>query len=143
MKKSFEITKKQLVEAFRRYNQAVLQNPEAFGTLDDSENCAKLQAEALISYLPLRVFKFYTKDELFYMYSGRDEEEALENLTDSLCHTLIVSSVKEIPESKWNEKIVKVYEANDIEKKTFMISIHEAMSLDAPQLLATNDTSIL
>lgn len=54
MEETFEFTEKQLIEAMRIYNSEFLANPESFYTLeeiDDSEDCAKLQAQKILSIL--------------------------------------------------------------------------------------------
>lgn len=51
MEEVFEVTKSQLTEAFRLYNIEVLENPEQFGEIEDSEESARLQAEKILSIL--------------------------------------------------------------------------------------------
>ena len=53
MNEKFEFTKEELVEAFKLYNTDALDNPDNYGHIDKTEDCAMKQAEMLISFLPI------------------------------------------------------------------------------------------
>jgi len=46
-----KFTKEQLIEAFKIYNNQVIDNPNDFGTIDSTEQTAESQAETLIAIL--------------------------------------------------------------------------------------------
>jgi len=87
----------------------------------------------------MKVFKFHS-DDLYYAYSGRDEQEAKETLENEL-GDIEIDEVEEIPESKWDEKIITSWEDNDTENEPFMLSIRDVMSENHPQMIFTNDMS--
>lgn len=46
------VKKKDLVEAFRKWNIDAAQRPEKFTEIDETEDCAERQINCLLSYLP-------------------------------------------------------------------------------------------
>jgi hypothetical protein len=86
----------------------------------------------------MKVFKFNSGD-LHYAYSGETEDEAKEQLFEDFGE-MTVDSVEEIPESKWDEKIINIWEDNDFEKEPYQVSIREIIS-NSPTLIFTNDMS--
>ena len=52
-----EIGQERLTEAFHNWNKDNAKNPEGFLKTDDSEECAKSQAETLTEYLDKIPFK--------------------------------------------------------------------------------------
>tara|TARA_R110002020_G_scaffold475112_1_gene708605 strand:+ start:3578 stop:3853 length:276 start_codon:yes stop_codon:yes gene_type:complete len=50
MKITFE--RKHLVEAFQKYNKEMLENPEEFGEIENTVECAESQADFLIGLIP-------------------------------------------------------------------------------------------
>lgn len=87
----------------------------------------------------MKVFKFNC-GEFYYAYSGENEQAAREALIEEQSPNMI-GSVEEIPEEKWDEKIISMYEDNDRTKEPFKISIREAMIGDTPELIFSNDTA--
>ena len=49
--KKIEATKKQLVTAFKLWNDDYLKGPENFEDITDAKGCAEIQADVLIGYL--------------------------------------------------------------------------------------------
>jgi hypothetical protein len=86
----------------------------------------------------LKAYQFFSND-YFYAYSGETEEEAKKQLFEEFGE-MDIDKVDEIPESKWDDKIINIYEDNDFSKKPFKESIRSVIS-NEPQLLFTNDDS--
>lgn len=87
----------------------------------------------------MKVFKFYSED-LYYAYSGNNEEEAKETLFDEFGE-MKIDKVEEIPESEWHIKNIHIWEDNDFETEPYLESIRDIMYGDASQLIFTNDIS--
>jgi len=85
----------------------------------------------------MKVFKF-TSGDVYYGYSGHDENEAKEAMFDDMGETSI-DSVEEIPESEWDKKVISMWEDNDFETEPYKVSIRENMIGETPILLFTND----
>lgn len=85
----------------------------------------------------MKVFKIHS-NELYYAISANSEEEAKVYLFDSV-GKMPIDKIEEIPESKWDEKIIQVYEDNNTENDCFYISIREAMD-NEPMIVYTNDS---
>lgn len=85
----------------------------------------------------MKVFKFFV-GEFFYACAAKTIEEAYSILCESI-GKVEVDSVQGIPESKWDEKSIKIHECNDFDTETYFISIREAIVGDDPQLIFTND----
>jgi len=85
----------------------------------------------------MKAFKFTTGD-IYYGYSGHDENEAKEVMFEDMGETDI-NTVEEIPESEWDNKFIAVYEDNDLEQEPIYLSIRESLSGETPILLFTND----
>lgn len=51
MEGKIEITHSELAEALAAYNKDAIENPENFGPLEDTQEAAELQADALLGYL--------------------------------------------------------------------------------------------
>ena len=86
----------------------------------------------------MKVFKFYS-DDFFYAYSGETEEEAKQALVEDM-GDIGIDNVEEIPESQWDEKIIKEWEDNDFEKELMMLSIRDIIG-DTSGMIFTNDYS--
>ena len=87
----------------------------------------------------MKAFKFTSKeDNLFWAFSGKDEEEAKQTLID-YHGEVVIDDVEEIPESQWDEKMINMWVDNDLDTEPFKISIREAMLGDMPTELFTND----
>lgn len=87
----------------------------------------------------MKVFKFIS-GELYYAYSGHDENEAKETLFDEF-GKMNIDSVEEIPECKWDEKNISTWEDNDLETKPYKVSIRDNMIDETSVLIFTNDFS--
>ncbi len=87
----------------------------------------------------MKVYKFYS-DECFYAVSGNTENEAKEHLFDC-AGEMIIDKSEEIPESKWDEKIIEMYEGNDTDGVQFFVSIREELQ-NEPTLIFTNDNNL-
>jgi len=87
----------------------------------------------------MKVFKFYS-EKYYYAYSGKTQEEAKECLFGQMGE-MAIDKVEEIPESKWDEEIINIWEDNDFEKKPYKESIRNQMFGDEPQMIFTNDMS--
>ena len=44
-------TKTELIEAMNSYNLAILENPDGYGEIENTKECAKIQVENLIEHL--------------------------------------------------------------------------------------------
>lgn len=86
----------------------------------------------------MKVFKF-TSGEFYYAYSGETEEEAMETLLWDHGE-MKIDSVEEIPESKWDEKVINIWEDNNFETEPYQVSIREVLS-NQPSMIFTNDMS--
>ena len=85
----------------------------------------------------MKVFKFYSGD-YYYAYSGHDENEARQTLFDDIGE-IEIDKVEEIPESKWDKKVVSTWEDNDLEKEPYKVSIRDNMMGEIPTQVFTND----
>ena len=85
----------------------------------------------------MKVFRFYS-NKLLYVFSGNTEETAKECLFEQFGE-MIIDKVEEILEDQWDNKMINIWEDNDLSKKPFKVSIRELMSKDTPQLIYTND----
>lgn len=85
----------------------------------------------------MKVFKFYSGD-YYYACSGHDEDEAKQTLIDEL-EEMEIDEVEEIPESKWDEKLIWMWEDNDEENEPYKVSIRENMIGEIPSQIFTND----
>ena len=86
----------------------------------------------------MKVFKFYC-DEFHYVFAAETKELAIEEFKEQTGD--LWDSIEEIPESKWDEKIISIYEDNDLEKETWKTSIRDIICGNEPQLVCTNDDS--
>jgi hypothetical protein len=87
----------------------------------------------------MKVFEFHS-GEKYYAYSGDTEQKAKNQLFEEIGE-MEIDKVKEIPESKWDEKIINSWEDNDFEKEPEKLSIRESIVGDYPQMVYTNDFS--
>lgn len=85
----------------------------------------------------MKVFRFNC-GELYYVYSGNNQEEAREALMEEQSPKM-VGGVEEIPEDQWDEKRISMWEDNDYTKTPYKVSIRDLMIGSEPQLLFTND----
>lgn len=89
----------------------------------------------------MKVFKIFPddcQDGVFYAFSGKDENEAINAFLEMHGETKI-NSVQEIPKEEWDNHIIKVYEDNDTENAPFKLSINECLEGDEPTFIYTND----
>lgn len=85
----------------------------------------------------MKVFEF--KSEGFRCaFSGRNEVEASEALFEAT-GGMDIDEVKEIPESEWDEKRIKMHENDDPETKPYYVSIRDILHEDAPMMIYSND----
>lgn len=87
----------------------------------------------------MKVFKLFA-DDLFWGYSGKDQEEAKAQLFDDVGE-MEIDKIEEVPESEWDDESISIWEDNDLSKEPFQTSIREQMNGDYPQQLFTNDVS--
>ena len=85
----------------------------------------------------MKVFKFNC-GQYYYVYSACTEQEAKEKLIEDF-NPVMIGRVEEIPEEMWDEKIITVYEDNDLSKEPFKLSIRESIYEDGCGLMYTND----
>jgi hypothetical protein len=86
----------------------------------------------------MKVFKIYSED-YYYAYSSETEEDAVKLFIEEQ-GDLFIDKIEEIPESKWDEKVINVWEDNDFDTEPWQVSIREEIS-KTPQLIFTNDYS--
>lgn len=86
----------------------------------------------------MKVFKF-TSGDYYYAYSGNTEEEAREKLFDEVGE-MDIDEVEEIQEERWDDRVIAIYEDNDMETEPFYTTIREVIC-DTPGMIFTNDLS--
>lgn len=89
----------------------------------------------------LKVFLFINDGYEYAICAGSIEEARdyyLENFDGNPD-----DSVEEIPQSKWDEKFIKEYEDNDLEKVPTLISIRDSISGSYPHLIYSTDQSLI
>jgi hypothetical protein len=89
----------------------------------------------------MKVFKFFSKENV-YAIAASSQILAEEYLKDDM-NIESFDKVEDVPQDKWDEKIIEMYEDNDREKEQFYISIREAICGDEPQIIFTNDSDCL
>lgn len=89
----------------------------------------------------MRVFKFQA-DGYQFAVGAKTQEDAKAHL-DELTTCLEEPTVTEIPESGWDDRLIAMHEDNDWETTPFYMSIREIMCGEEPQLLFTNDPSLM
>ena len=89
----------------------------------------------------MKVIKFYA-GEYFYAVAALTDEEAEAYLFEC-AGEMDIDKAEEIPESDWDEKIIEMYEDNDTESAQFFVSIREEICGTHPQLIFTNDISLI
>ncbi|WP_163321655.1 hypothetical protein [Draconibacterium mangrovi] len=89
----------------------------------------------------MKVFKFKS-DDYEYAISGKNEAEAKEAFSEFVGDREI-ESTEEIPESKWDEKFITMYEDNDRENEPFKVSIRDEMMGDSPTFIYSNDPDFM
>ena len=90
-----------------------------------------------------RVFELKI-DGYIYAINGKNELNAIENLSELIdANFKDIEAVKEIPESEWDKKTIKMHEDNDKDNKPFYISIREELNYAYPSIIYTNDPSYL
>lgn len=72
-----------------------------------------------------------------YDYSAESIEEGLEAFKDEM--GMDPESWEEIPEEKWDERLIQCYGDNDTTNEPFQMTIREAAMSGAPQMIFTND----
>ena len=86
------------------------------------------------------VIKFYC-GELYYAFAAQTKELATSAFQEQVDENY--TSCEEIPEEKWDEKFITIYEDNDISKETWKESIREAICGKEPQMIFTNDDTFI
>jgi len=89
----------------------------------------------------MKVFKF-NSEGYTYAVAALTKIAATAHIIDSGCVTKL-DSVEEIPESEWDKKTITTYEDNDSENEPSLISIRDVICGEEPQLVYTNDHSII
>lgn len=89
----------------------------------------------------MKVFKFYSED-YYYAVAAETEQKANDYLFDYV-GIMPIDEVIEIPESQWDRKMIEMYEDNDIEKERFLVSIRDEICGEEPQIVYTNDRSLI
>lgn len=84
----------------------------------------------------MKVFKIFY-GPLFYAYAAETQELAVTKFFDEIGN--VYTSCDEIPESEWDEKIIKIWVGNGFEKKPFKVSIRESIVGTGPQQIFSND----
>jgi hypothetical protein len=85
----------------------------------------------------MRVFLF-NSDDLYWAVSGQDREQAKNYLFDFVGE-MKITKIEEIPESKWDDKTINIWEDNDLETEPFKVSIREELFNNEPSIIYTND----
>jgi hypothetical protein len=88
----------------------------------------------------MKAFKFY-KEKMVYCYAAETKELALNCFKED--NGSDYDKVEEILETEWDKKSIDVYEDNDFDKKPFKTSIRESMYGTSPQLIYSNDFSLI
>jgi len=88
----------------------------------------------------VQVFKFI-KGDYYYVIAAKYIEEASKLYKKEV--DIHYDGAKSIPESEFDEKTIVVYENNDTSKKYFLVSIRDLIAGTEPQLLYTNDRSLI
>ena len=86
----------------------------------------------------MKVFKFYC-GEMYYAFAAETKELAIDQFIEETGDEFTVC--EEIPESEWDNKIISVWEDNNLSKKPYKQSIRETICGTEPQMIFTNDTS--
>lgn len=90
--------------------------------------------------ITLKCFRIYS-DEFEYLVAAYNGTQALSFLKNE--HEVNAKKILEVPESEWNEKIIKIWEDNDFSKKPFKVSIRESIIGDDIQMLSSTDFSLI
>lgn len=77
-----------------------------------------------------------------YAYAAKTFEEARQALAECLGE-VIIDRQEEIPSDEWDKKFITIHEDNDLEAEAFQVSILDLMAGEEPQLLFTNDWSLI
>ena len=85
----------------------------------------------------IRVFKF-TSNDLYWAVSGHDQDDA-KNYLFEVVGEMNITKIEEIPESKWDDKTINIWEDNDLETESFKVSIREELQGEDPSIIYTND----
>lgn len=88
----------------------------------------------------MKVFKFHSGG-YEYAIAAKDSSLAQSKFYEEVYETDFEFS--EIHESKWDEKNIKMYEDNNMDLEPYHVSIRELIVGDEPQLIYTNDISII
>ena len=89
----------------------------------------------------MKVFKI-TVDKFYYAIYAENKTEAIAYLIEQI-GDFEDEVIEEISESEWDEKIINIWEDNDTSKQPFKVSIREEICGNEPQLLYTNDYSLI
>lgn len=88
----------------------------------------------------MKVFKFYC-GKSYYGYAAQTKKEAIGKFNEEIGEPYTIC--KEIPEKKWDEKFISIWDDNNPKKKLFKISIREAIFKSDPHIVFSSDTSFL
>lgn len=86
----------------------------------------------------MKVFKFYC-GEMYYAFAAETKELAIDQFIEETGDEFTVC--EEIPEIEWDNKIISVWEDNNLSKKPYKQSIREIICGTEPQMIFTNDKS--
>lgn len=85
----------------------------------------------------MKVFEI-TSEGFNYAYAAKTESLAVEQFKyDTTSDD--VDDIKEVPESKWDEKFIRIHEDNDPELSSFLSSIRDLIVGEQPQFIYTNN----
>lgn len=84
----------------------------------------------------MEVFKFNYDGSYFCMINAENQDQSEEHFKEVVSDEF--DSVENVPEAKWDEKNIKVYEDNDTETEPFYTSIREEITF-YPCVICTND----
>lgn len=88
----------------------------------------------------MEVFKFCCGD-LYYVYAAQTKELAIDAFNDEIGYEF--TSCEEIQENEWDEKIVSIWEDDDVSKNPIKESIREIICGSEPHMIYTNDTDFI
>ena len=91
----------------------------------------------------MKVFKIHS-DTCYYGIAAMTEQEAKECFVENVNDNIeAITSIEEVPESEWDKKDIKIYEDNDPEKESFLVSIRECLTGDTGAfIIFSNDTDL-
>lgn len=88
----------------------------------------------------MKVIKFYS-GLYYYAFAAQTFELCEKKFNEEIGEK--IDKWEEIPESEWDEEMINMWEDNDFEKEPFKVSIRQEIVGTDPQLIFTNDLSII